>query len=341
MGLFSPWSMGAKMMGKKMTQKVAGKAATKAAGAMAKRGINKKFSDFATDKIAGMGGGAWNSEGMTPMANQLASGLDLVKRPTTQVPLTAGQSAGGAGTFSGGAGGGFNAGPSFQGGTIGSPAASGTGVGGYLDSGGSRAGAMSMDWMQQAFGQLNNQVGLSQQLGGIEDMAQGRIDQLAHQGGARGSALSPAFNQAIMRDADKQKAMATAADKDKRFAQGLQLSQLVSGAVTNPLLDIMGIEQGAADSAANRQLQKDMEPEAWEKVLGGVASIVCWVAREVIPERWQAARAYMFFEAPTSLFASYVLDGERLAQNLTPADRVELRPVFEEMADRGAKYLEV
>jgi hypothetical protein len=106
-------------------------------------------------------------------------------------------------------------------------------------------------------------------------------------------------------------------------------------------MDVLGISESARNQKKMLEAQKAMQPGTAEKVLGGVASIICWVAREVLPERWQEARAYMLFEAPPSLVVAYLLDGEQLAKNLTPGDRVELRPVFEEMADRGMKYLEV
>lgn len=203
------------------------------------------------------------------------------------------------------------------------------------------AGTMSLDWLKSAFQDLFDRTGLSQQHGQIESAAQSRADAVSARSRFRGSPLGEAFQQAIFADADRQKAMATSEDQTKRLGQGIALTQAVSGALTNPLLQVLGIAEGSAQAEANRRLQRDLEPDSWEKVLGGIAGIFCWVAREIIPARWRAARAYMIMEAPASLLAKYWQHGERLAANLTDEDRSALRPVFEDFADRGAKYLEV
>ena len=212
---------------------------------------------------------------------------------------------------------------------------------GFLRAGGDAAGASSMEWLKQAFAQLNNQSGLNTQLSEIENRAQGRGDALTAGNRFRGSPVGEAMRSAVFGQADAMKQKATQDDQRARFQQGLGLVGATQQAVTNPLMDVLGISEGSRNQKRQIEAQKDMMPGTFEKVLGGAASILCWVAREVLPERWQEARAYMLLEAPPALVVAYMLDGESLAQNLTVEDRAELRPVFEAMADRGAKYLEV
>jgi hypothetical protein len=210
----------------------------------------------------------------------------------------------------------------------------------FLKHGGNAAGADSMAWLKQAFAELNNKSGLNTQLSEIEHRAQGRGDAMTAGNRFRGSPIGEAMRSAVFGQADAAKQKATQDDQMARFQQGMGLVGMTQQAVTNPLMDVLGISEGSRNQKKSLEMQKSMQPGTMEKVLGGVTSILCWVAREVLPERWQEARAYMLLEAPPSLFVAYALDGERLAKNLTPADRVELRPVFEAMADRGKKYLE-
>ena len=212
---------------------------------------------------------------------------------------------------------------------------------GFLRRGGDVAGESSMQWLQQAFADLNKGTGLQGQLSEIEQRAQSRGDALTAGNRFRGSPIGEAMRSAVFGQADVMKQRATAADQAARFQQGLGLVGATQQAVTNPLMDVLGISEGSRNQKRMLEAQKAMMPGTFEKVLGGAASILCWVAREVLPERWLEARAYMLFEAPPSLVSAYILDGESLAQNLTVEDRAELRPVFEAMADRGAKYLEV
>lgn len=46
----------------------------------------------------------------------------------------------------------------------------------------------------------------------------------------------------------------------------------------------------------------------------GAAAILCWVAREVMPERWLEMRKWMLTKAPRSLFDFYVNNGEEIAE---------------------------
>ena len=212
---------------------------------------------------------------------------------------------------------------------------------GFLRRGGDVAGESSMQWLQQAFADLNKGTGLQDQLSEIENRAQGRGDALTAGNRFRGSPIGEAMRSAVFGQADAMKQKATAADQMARFQQGLGLVGATQQAVTNPLMDVLGISEGSRNQKKSLEMQKSMMPGTFDKVLGAASSIICWVAREVLPERWQEARAYMLLEAPPTLVAAYILDGESLAQNLTAEDRAELRPVFEAMADRGKKYLEV
>lgn len=56
-------------------------------------------------------------------------------------------------------------------------------------------------------------------------------------------------------------------------------------------------------------------------------ALMCWVAREVIPEKWLKMRSWMFRNAPDSLFKFYLKHGERIADFIKdkPLLKQELR----------------
>lgn len=54
----------------------------------------------------------------------------------------------------------------------------------------------------------------------------------------------------------------------------------------------------------------------------GAAAILCWVAREVMPDRWLEMRKWMFSKAPKSLFDFYIENGEEIA------DFIKLNPEY-------------
>lgn len=76
-------------------------------------------------------------------------------------------------------------------------------------------------------------------------------------------------------------------------------------------------------------------------IVGGVASGVgsaaaasaaaaafCWLARRVLPDRWQEWRAFLFTEAPDALRRFYICHARRLAQDLTDGQIEQIRPLM-------------
>jgi len=63
----------------------------------------------------------------------------------------------------------------------------------------------------------------------------------------------------------------------------------------------------------------------------------CWVAREVIPERWTEVRSYLLGEAPAWLRETYGRYGQQFASFIhnKPWLKKGLRPLFEHWADKG------
>lgn len=222
--------------------------------------------------------------------------------------------------------------------SVSNPDAFGVNNPGFL--GDTQAGFDANQWLQQAFQDLNLGTALARTKSNIDAGARSRVQALDAANRFRGSGVNAARGDAIMADADRMKMDAEEQDRLMRFQQGLGLVGATGQFLTNPLLQLLGIQTGTSDLKRQIQAQKDMQPSDFEKGLGFVSSIFCWVARELIPERWEAARAYMVMEAPASTRELYIRHGESLAANLTDEDRRTLTPIFNEMADRGQKYLE-
>jgi hypothetical protein len=194
------------------------------------------------------------------------------------------------------------------------------------------------DFLSSAFDDLQDKTALGMQQDQIMAGAENVARRFSGKNKWAGSPLGDRMAASILQQGVQGQAQAGMDDFYRRITAGQNLMGTATSALTNPLLQILGLGQGMAINQANIQAQKDMQPSGWEKALGFVSNIICWVARELVPERWEDARAYMIMEAPMSTLALYVKHGESLAQNLTDDDRETLTPIFEEMADRGAKY---
>lgn len=69
--------------------------------------------------------------------------------------------------------------------------------------------------------------------------------------------------------------------------------------------------------------------------IGGVAtaasaaiSAICWLAREVIPDKWKEWRRWLFTEAPDELRRAYIFNARRWVKNLTEAEKRRLAPLM-------------
>jgi hypothetical protein len=198
------------------------------------------------------------------------------------------------------------------------------------------AGEDMVRFFEEAFQMINDPRAKARKKTEIGQESEAHARQVESRSRFRGSPLGEMLAGSIRESGQERMDRSDIEHDNQRLMRGLQLSQGLTGAFTNPLLQGLGIFEGSVQSQANRQLQKDMQPGFLESVFSGI----CWVAREVMPDRWQAARAYLIMEAPRSLLEKYAAHGESLSKNLTPEDYKTLRPVFEAMADKGEKYLE-
>jgi hypothetical protein len=208
------------------------------------------------------------------------------------------------------------------------------------------AGGGLGDFFAQAFQQLGDKRGLNAQLGLIGQDVAGRARKARTTGRFKGSPIGEALASGIQTGGQSLEQQARLRDEANRMKTGMALTQAFSGAVTSPLLNVLGLtlgEEQAKQALAEQRRQFDKsQPSTFDKVLGFVGGMFCWVAREVLQdERWVAARAYMLNEAPEYTKRLYAEHGEELAAKVRkdPALRTELKPVFEEFARRGAKYL--
>lgn len=211
------------------------------------------------------------------------------------------------------------------------------------------------DFFAQAFAQLNDPRQLNRQLGNIGQVVAGRARKARSVGKFKGSPIGEALAGAIEVGGQSVEQQARLDDRTRRLQEGLGLVQGFSGAVTNPLLSILGLSLGdqfSRDSLAEQARQFNRsQPSTFDKILGSAGGILgglsgfnfCWVAREVLGDnRWLAAREFMINEAPDYVKRMYADHGEELAERVAndPETKAELLPVFEEFARRGQKYLE-
>jgi hypothetical protein len=213
--------------------------------------------------------------------------------------------------------------------------------------GASSAGAGLGDFFSQAFGQLGDRRGINAQLAQIGQQTAGRARKARTSGKFKGSPIGEALAQGIEQGGAGLEQRAALQDQAQKLRSGLALSQGFTGAVTSPLLSVLGLQAGSEQAKAalgeQRRQFDESQPSTFDKVLGTIGGIFCWVAREVLQDdRWLAARAFMLNEAPEYTKRLYAEHGEMLAKRIhnNPAMREELRPSFEEFARRGAKYLD-
>tara|TARA_R110002126_G_scaffold264291_3_gene407303 strand:+ start:2741 stop:3523 length:783 start_codon:yes stop_codon:yes gene_type:complete len=71
--------------------------------------------------------------------------------------------------------------------------------------------------------------------------------------------------------------------------------------------------------------------------------MLCWVAREVVPNEWRDARTYILFQAPAWFRKLYLQHGEKTALWIAKHPRAKpvLRPLFRYFARRGRAFQEV
>lgn len=209
------------------------------------------------------------------------------------------------------------------------------------------SGQQMADWFAQAWQQLGDKRGINTQMAAMQQQGQESARRARTASKFKGSPIGEALAQSALQGAQAAQTQASIADEAQRLRGGMALSQAYTGAVTSPLLSVLGISMGDAQAQAalaeqRRQFDRS-QPSTFDKILGFVGGVLCWVAREVLgDDRWLAARAYMLNEAPDYTRRLYEEYGEELAARVArePELRQELTPVFEEFARRGAKYVE-
>lgn len=202
------------------------------------------------------------------------------------------------------------------------------------------------DFFSQAFSQIFDPRRLNAQLGPMGQTIAGQARK-ARTSKKYSTPVAEALASGIETGGAAAEQQARLADQQQQMNLGMQLAQAFSGAVTNPLLNILGIGTGAATNAnalaeQARQFNAS-QPTSMDKALGFISGIFCWTARAVLQDdRWLAAREYLIHEGSPYLKHMYLHHGDELAYRVErdPALREELTPIFTEMARRGAKYLE-
>ena len=106
---------------------------------------------------------------------------------------------------------------------------------------------------------------------------------------------------------------------------------IAEGAEMQAVRAAEGAHGRSASAAAKKQQKK-------QAIAGFVASVLpillamCWVARRVLgtdTDDWMHVRDYLIEEAPTDVLMAYARHGEETAKRLTPAEALDLQPVFE------------
>jgi uncharacterized protein (DUF2342 family) len=187
---------------------------------------------------------------------------------------------------------------------------------------------------------------LNRQLNVIGHQVSQRARRARTAGKFKGSPIGEALAQGVETGGLSLEQQARLADRSQRLRSGAQLAQAFTGAMTSPLLQVLGISEGsqqAQQALAEQRRQFDKsQPSTFDKILGTVGGVLCWVAREVLQDdRWLAAREFMLHNASDETVALYRQHGEDLAEAVKddPDLRAELKPVFEDWAQRGQKYL--
>ncbi len=93
--------------------------------------------------------------------------------------------------------------------------------------------------------------------------------------------------------------------------------------------------EGAAGRSASAAAKKQQKKQAIAGFVAAVLPILiglCWVARRVLGTEtndWMHVRDYLIEEAPTNVLLAYARHGAETAKRLTPAEALDLQPVFE------------
>lgn len=216
----------------------------------------------------------------------------------------------------------------------------------YLQ-GATGAGGGMGDFFAKAFQSLGDKRQLNAQLGTIGQQVAGRARKARTSGKFKGSPIGEALASGVETGGASLEQQARLRDEAQKMRTGMGLSQAFTGAVTSPLLSVLGMSLGDEQSRkalAEQSRQFDeAQPSDLDKALGFVGGLFCWVARATLrDDRWLAARAFLLREGSHYLQGLYTKHGEELAEKVDrdPALREELLPVFEEFAKRGKKYLE-
>jgi hypothetical protein len=139
----------------------------------------------------------------------------------------------------------------------------------FLRTGSQQAGPALGQFFAQAFQQLDDPRALNRQLNVIGHQVSQRARRARTAGKFKGSPIGEALAQGVETGGLSLEQQARLADRSQRLRSGAQLAQAFTGAMTSPLLQVLGISEGsqqAQQALAEQRRQFDKsQPSTFDK----------------------------------------------------------------------------
>lgn len=185
----------------------------------------------------------------------------------------------------------------------------------------------------------SNRATTANQLASTQGMLQKR--------GTQNGRLATALRSSITDAGTNRQAMFSA--QNARRGEGLRRTDtqdFLGGFVQKPRLDRYAADKGVSLAQSQARKQKTASYAATAAALiGTIAAAACRVAKELYgedSEKFHDARAFVITKVPASTSLKYIAHGEELAAAVRndPDFRARVEPIFERLAERGAKMRE-